>query len=78
METKKLEVMVGKKPTTDVPKDKIGKTHAKPQKQDEVGGRELTMRWVQCPHCGALGSIVYDTVNIHGYTCHICGGLIVA
>lgn len=73
METKKLEVMVGEKVEKDVAKDKVGKTHAKPQKQDEVGGRALVERWVECPWCGSLGWINYDTVNYHFYTCHVCG-----
>lgn len=78
METKKLDVIVGKKPTTDVAKEKIGKTHAKPQKQDEVGGRAWLFKWVECPHCGSLGWIEYNTDRFIAYTCHACGGTIIA
>jgi hypothetical protein len=77
METKKLEVMVGQKPTKEIPKDKIGKSHSDAQpKEGEVGGRAIVTRWVECPN-GHVTWIYYDTVAYHAYTCAVCGALMV-
>jgi hypothetical protein len=66
-ETKKLEVMVGKKADKKPEPDKIGKAVANEPKQ-EVGGRAEYWRWAQFS-CGHVCRIYYDTSAYHAYEC---------
>jgi hypothetical protein len=74
METKKVEVVVGKKPTGPVDKSKSHKTvQSRPAASEGTGGREYVHRLVECPWCNGWSWIWYDTDAYHSYTCCYCG-----
>ena len=43
------------------------------RQESEVEGQALVQKQCQCPWCGMVSWIVYDTVGYHWYTCCYCG-----
>lgn len=81
MAKQKIEVEVGTIPAKKAKSDEIGRTHPMPQPQggkSDVSGQWVERRWVQCPHCGAVVSLWYDTERYINYECCVCHGIFTA
>jgi hypothetical protein len=79
VETKKVEVIIGKIPTSPVDTSRALTTlRFRPQAPESVGGRQLVHRLIECPYCNTMSWVwVDDDPNARGeQICANCGGVI--
>ena len=72
-----IEVEQGAKPAEEPSAAEVAKTHPLPEKLscDEVGGRELLRRRMQCWNCEGVSWIWYSTSRYKYYDCCYCGAV---
>lgn len=77
-ETKSIQVAQGRK-AEGADKDKYEKKEeVKKVESSEVGGRNVSIQNVICPHCGTVRTIPWSDNTYNSYSCSNCGGTYIA
>jgi len=73
MAKKNIEIIIGQKVAGGADPAKVGKTHPAPEKPaGEVSGHDVYRMAVECPWCGAINWIWYNTDVYLNYECWNC------